>query len=83
MVLQSRQLPRGSPGIISSEEEEEELKARPVVLEMVPAWVANVPKLKEAFVILNDDGTLPNEHAYSPQFLSKNIIVERHYTFFV
>jgi hypothetical protein len=75
--LIERGLPRSNPGIIISDEMEEELKSRPVALEKLPSWVEKVPKLSEALVIPNTDGSVPEERLLSPHFLSMNIMVER------
>jgi len=81
--LIERGLPRGSPAIISGDEEEEELKSKPVMLESLPSWVANVPKLPETLIIPNADGSTPEKGVCSPQFLSLNIVVHQPHTLFV
>ncbi|CAO2657054.1 Nn.00g058570.m01.CDS01 [Neocucurbitaria sp. VM-36] len=76
-------LPRGSPAIICGDEAEEELKSKAVVLESLPSWVANVPKLMQELVIPNADGSIPEKRDWSPQFLAKNIVVSQPHTLFV
>ncbi|KAF1839715.1 hypothetical protein BDW02DRAFT_563769 [Decorospora gaudefroyi] len=76
-------LPRGSPGIIMGDEAEEELKSRPIVLEELPSWVANVPRLAETLIIPDADGSPLDKQNCSPQFLSMNIVVRQPHTLFV
>src|SRR5215469_5296298 len=66
-------LPRGSPAILSNEDIEE-LRSRPVVLEELPLWTACVAKLDESLVIPDMDGETPHEEERSPHFLNMNII---------
>lgn len=80
--LIERGLPRGSPAIIS-DEVEDELKSRPIILETLPAWAAKVPKLEQSLVIPNVDGTTPTAEARSPEFLERNIIVKQPHVMFV
>lgn len=81
--LIERGLPRGSPAIISGEEEMDALKAQPVVLEEVPAWVAKVPPLAERLVIPTPSGDEVPESAWSEHFLEKNIVVQEPSVIFV
>lgn len=61
-------LPRGSPATIMGVEAEEERKPRCVVLEELPSWVANVPKLAETLIILDADGSPPDKQNYALNF---------------
>ncbi|KAF2205486.1 hypothetical protein GQ43DRAFT_453103 [Delitschia confertaspora ATCC 74209] len=86
--LTERGLPRGSPVIIISDEMEDELRARPVVLGEMPGWCANVPKLEKTLVIPGADGKTPQEPDRSPvtepnTFLEKDIIVQQPYVLFI
>ena len=66
-------LPRGSPPILSNEDIDE-LRSRPVVLEELPPWTARVTKLDKTLVIPDMDGKTPREEERSPHFLNLNII---------
>lgn len=81
--LIERGLPRGCPAIITSAEEEEELRSRPVVLEKEPQWVTRVPKLEKALVIPCKDGSEPSEDGRCARFMALNIISEEPYVVFV
>lgn len=77
-----RGLPRDAPAI-STGEEMEELTSRPRVLEEVPTWTAQVPKLQETLVIPDTKGHRPNDEQASSQFLEKNILVFQPHILFV
>lgn len=81
--LIERGLPRDSPAIITSEEMEEELRARPIVREEEPSWVREVPKLEQTLVIPKKSGEVPDEDRRSAPFLQKNIIAEEPHVLFV
>lgn len=81
--LIQRGLPRGCPAIITSVEEEEELRSRAEVLEKEPGWVTRVPKLEKALVIPSRDGSTPAEDARCARFMALNIISEQPYVLFV
>ncbi|KAL2120453.1 hypothetical protein VTJ04DRAFT_4480 [Mycothermus thermophilus] len=75
-------LPRGAPGIITPEMEQE-LRSRPRVLEREPSWASQVPALEERLVIpYDDDGKTPEE-VRSERFLEKNILVAEPHVLFV
>ncbi|KAI1379359.1 hypothetical protein F4677DRAFT_329249 [Hypoxylon crocopeplum] len=81
--LIERGLPRGSPAIIAGDEAERELRAKAVILEEEPAWVAKVPPLRETLTILSNSGEIPGVESRSEKFLSMNIIAEEPHTLFV
>lgn len=81
--LIERGLQRDCPAIITSEEMEDELRARPKVLEKEPDWVEQVPSLEQTLVIPGDNGEVPPEGDRSEQFLRKNVIMEEPHTLFV
>ncbi|KAI1073456.1 hypothetical protein F5B20DRAFT_514219 [Whalleya microplaca] len=80
--LIERGLPRGSPAIIAGDEVEDELRARPVVLEEEPKWTAKVPRLSETLTIPDPSDGTPEEYR-SERFLSMNIIAEEPHVLFV
>ncbi|KAH9906603.1 hypothetical protein F4778DRAFT_587231 [Xylariomycetidae sp. FL2044] len=81
--LIERGLPRGSPAIIMGDEEERELRERPVVLEREPSWVAQVPPLATTLTIHLPSGEKPAEYGRSERFLAMNIIAETPHVLFV
>ncbi|KAI0147577.1 hypothetical protein GGR57DRAFT_247386 [Xylariaceae sp. FL1272] len=81
--LIERGLPRGSPAIIAGNEELEELRSRPIVLEKEPEWVARVPPLAERLVLPGLDGGEPTEETWSERLLEKNIVCEEPHVLFV
>lgn len=80
--LIERGLPRGSPAVFD-DEEEEELRLRPIILEELPSWVANVPKLTNTLTIPDVDGSVPDAEGRSHQFLVMNIVVQQPHVMFV
>ena len=80
--LIERGLYRGCPSIIDPETEEEML-AKPRVLEEEPGWVVDVPKLEKTLVIPGMDGEKPTEESWSQRFLKMNIIAEEPHVLFV
>lgn len=81
--LIQRGLPRGCPAIITSMEEETELRDRSKVLEEEPEWVKNVPRLEKVLVIPCRDGSTPGKDARCARFMALNIISEPPYVVFV
>ncbi|QKX54746.1 uncharacterized protein TRUGW13939_01835 [Talaromyces rugulosus] len=81
--LIERGIPRDCPAIITSEEMEDELRARPKVLEKEPSWVEQVPSLEQTLIIPDDNGEVPPERDRSEQFLRKKVIMEEPHTLFV
>ncbi|CAH0051435.1 unnamed protein product [Clonostachys solani] len=73
-------LPRGSPAIIAGPKAEEELRARPRVLEKTPAWSQTVAPLSNQLIIPDGEGKVPPKQTWSPYFLEMNIIVEDPHT---
>jgi hypothetical protein len=67
-------MPRGSPPILT-DEERDELRARPPVREELPRWVANVPKPSEPVIIPTNDGATPDEKHRNPLFSEMNIVL--------
>jgi len=80
--LIERGLPRGSPAILSSEDLEQ-LQFRPVVLEELPPWTAQVPKLSKTLVIPDLNNEIPPEEERSPHLLKMNIICAQPHILFV
>lgn len=80
--LIERGLPRDSPRILTKEIEEE-LEARPVVLEREPSWVARVSRLERPLVIPTPDGDEPKEEFRHARYLEMNIIAEEPHILFV
>jgi hypothetical protein len=62
---------------------EDELRARPKVLEKEPSWVEQVPSLEQTLIIPDDNGEVPPERGRSEQFLRKKVIMEEPHTLFV
>jgi hypothetical protein len=80
--LALRGLPRGSPAIIS-QEEEERLRAQEVKLETEPEWARHVPRLDKTLVIPTSTGHEPEDAVRSPRLLELNIIGEEPHVLFV
>ncbi|KAL2016914.1 hypothetical protein VTK56DRAFT_2875 [Thermocarpiscus australiensis] len=81
--LIERGLPRGSPAIIIDTTAEDELRARAIVLEMEPHWVAKVPALEQTLVIPDASDKEPEETSRSRRFLAMNIVAEESHVLFV
>jgi hypothetical protein len=75
-------LPRGSPAILT-DDILEELQAKPKLLETVPPWTLDVPRLEETLIIPNEDNETPSEDWRSAQFLAKNIYCVQPHILFV
>ncbi|KAH8175816.1 hypothetical protein LIA77_04234 [Sarocladium implicatum] len=73
--LIERGLPRGSPAIITSAEEEERLRNQEVKLESEPEWTTHVPRLPNVLVIPTIEGDKPDDASQNRRFLDLNIIV--------
>lgn len=54
-----------------------------MVLEELPPWTDNVPRLEEMVVIPRSDGSEPNEGSRSPRFFMMGLVVEKPSVFFV
>lgn len=61
----------------------EELSLRPIILEELPSWVANVPKLTDTLTIPNVCGSVSDAEGSSHQFLVMNIVVRQPHVMFV
>jgi hypothetical protein len=75
-------LPRGAPAILT-DEMLKELQAKPKVLETVPPWTLEVPRLEEILFIPNKNNETPGEDWRSSQFLAKNIYCVQPHILFV
>ncbi|KAI9745073.1 MAG: hypothetical protein M1818_001351 [Claussenomyces sp. TS43310] len=83
--LISRGLPRDSPVSIL-ESEEAESRARPIILEELPAWTERVPKLEVPRKIPDADGksvTGPEDEKACKEFLDKGISIAKPHIYFV
>jgi hypothetical protein len=81
--LIERGLPRRSPGIITSVEEEGRLRDQEVKLEMEPEWTNHVPRLAKALILPTAKGDKPDDATQSRRLLDLNIIAEEPNVFFV
>lgn len=81
--LIERGLPRNSPAIIL---DFEELARQPKILEKVPPWTYDVPKLEPPLKIPNANGEFvhgPDDPNACKEFLDKGILIEEPHIYFV
>jgi hypothetical protein len=76
--LIEQRFPRGVPTALTVQMADE-LRAKPIVREELPGWVANVPIPSDPVIIPLDNGEIPDEKCRSPLFQEMNIVVMKPY----